>query len=379
MHLLKLVQDQVHVGVALPWNVRDECGQLLLACGYRLRNDDQLFTLLDRGIYVDREEFEAVAHRLMLRDKPPEVEPVPLHLLQLWQRALWRLNTLLRACPDEPDFPAQMTQLAQDVIGLIERDPDVGIFLSIRQERHPNAFYSVPHSLYSALVAYLMAQRLAWDAASTLTLVKAALTMNCASIDEQDKMAAQECAPSSTQRKQIHEHPMRSVALLQAAGVRDADWLKAVAQHHERTDGSGYPAHVTDVALMAQALHHADVYMAKISPRSYRQPMTIQQAARDLFQEDKGGAISSAIIKTFGIYPPGNFVRLRSGEIAVVIRRGDHANAPIVASVTNSVGSPVVNTTLRKTADSRYAIVGLETQASVGMKVPPERLYGLLH
>lgn len=379
MHLLKLVQDQLHVGVALPWNVRDERGLLLLSCGYRLRNDDQLFTLLDRGLYVDREEFDAVDHRLSLRHKAPASEPVPVHLLQLWQRALWRLNTLLRACPDEPDFPAHMTLLAQDVIDLVARDSDVAIFLAIRQERHPNAFYSVPHGLYSAVAACLMARRLQWGDASILTLVKAGLTMNCACIDEQDKMAAQECAPSLTQRRQIHDHPARSAALLKAAGVRDADWLTAVAQHHERTDGSGYPAQVSDVALMAQALHHADVYMAKISPRSYRPPMTVQQAARDLFQEDRGGAMSSAIIKEFGIYPPGNFVRLRSGEIAVVVRRGDHASAPIAASVTNSAGAPVVQTTLRRTAESQYAIIGLETQASLNMKVPPERLYGLLH
>jgi hypothetical protein len=40
---------------------------------------------------------------------------------------------------------------------------------------------------------------------------------------------------------------------------------------------------------------------------------------RQLSREDKGGAISTAIIKEFGIYPPGDYVKLASGEQGLVV------------------------------------------------------------
>ena len=62
-------------------------------------------------------------------------------------------------------------------------------------------------------------------------------------------------------------------------------------------------------------LRMADIFMARISPRAIRTPMNVQDAARQMFRDDNGGAMSSAIIKVLGIYPPGNLVKLASGEL----------------------------------------------------------------
>ena len=41
-------------------------------------------------------------------------------------------------------------------------------------------------------------------------------------------------------------------------------------------------------------------------------------AARQLFQEEQGGALAGALIKAVGVYPPGDLVRLKNGDIGVV-------------------------------------------------------------
>ena len=124
-------------------------------------------------------------------------------------------------------------------------------------------------------------------------------------------------------------------------------------------------------------LRHIDVFMAKMAPRAMRAPLPAQLAARQLFQEDGGGPVSAAIIKEFGIYPPGEFVQLKSGEMAVVVRRSANARTPLAASITDRQGMPMVNTVPRDTGKPEFAIVSVVTDKSLVLRVPPERLYGL--
>ena len=165
--------------------------------------------------------------------------------------------------------------------------------------------------------------------------------------------------------------------MLRAAGVDDTLWLDAVAHHHEKPDGSGYPNGLREVGELAATLRHIDVFMAKMAPRAMRAPLSTQVAARQLFQEDGGGPVSAAIIKEFGIYPPGELVQLKSGEMAVVVRRSANARTPQAASITDRHGMPMVNTVVRDTARPEFAIVSVATDKSLVQRVPPERLYGL--
>ncbi|MFT3956894.1 MAG: hypothetical protein QM722_21660 [Piscinibacter sp.] len=124
-------------------------------------------------------------------------------------------------------------------------------------------------------------------------------------------------------------------------------------------------------------LRYIDVFMAKMAPRALRAPLSPQLAARQLFQESGGAPASAAIIKEFGIYPPGEFVQLKSGELAVVVRRSGDARTPIAAAITDRQGLPNVNTVVRDTAKPDYAIVALAPQSKLVLRMPPERLFGL--
>ncbi|HEY0857092.1 MAG TPA: HD domain-containing phosphohydrolase [Albitalea sp.] len=371
MQLLKLVQNLVKLGEPLPWNVRDNQGHLLLAHGHVIDSEVQLLELLERGAFVDVEEVKAAAKRSAEAEKTR-----PANLFTLWERALWQLDRLLRSA-EEPEFPKRVAELAHHVTALTDRDPDIAIYLCLRQDPKRLSIYGLSHSIHCASVCLLAGRRLGWEADKVMTAVKAALTMNIAMFELQGRMAVQGIAPTASQREAIREHPVRGVELLRAAGVDDELWLTAVRQSHERRDGSGYPDGVADPIDVAQLLGHADVLTAMLSPRATRPPMLAQVVARQLFQEDKGGSVLAAIIKEVGIYPPGELVKLKSGEHAVVVRRSANASLPLVASITDRSGMPVVNTTVRDTAKPEFAIVAPLAERGLVLHMPPERLYGL--
>lgn len=371
LQLLRLVASQIKVGEPLPFGVRDENGKLLLARGQLIATDSQLKQLLARGIYADKEEIEALA-----KAASTSAQARRLTVFDLWEHAIWRLEKLL-ASLEEPEFDTRCATFAAQLMELVVRDPDIAIYLSVRQDERRLNLYGLTHSLHCALVCQLLGARLGWPEDRVQMLVKAALTMNLAIIELQGRFAVHGRL-GDAQRAQIRAHPEQAVERLRAAGVTDERWLQTVLQHHERAGGAGYPAGLQAVSEDAEVLRMADVFMAKISPRAERRALTIQEAARQMFAEAAGNPAAAAIIKEYGIYPPGNVVQLVSGELAIVIRRGATAHTPVAAAITDKAGIPTVNTARRDTAQPAYAIKALGDAKQLVLRVPPERLYGLV-
>lgn len=374
MKMLRLPRTKVQIGSPLPWSVRDEQGVLLLSKGHVVENEHLLDELLERGAFVDIEEVIAAA-----RSNAPQQAKIiqaPPNIFDLWDQTTVELKTLLSDILKQPNFTQHIDRFTARIVELLDYNPDIGLYRCVRQDNAQHFYYGYTHAVHSALLCILLARHLQWPKERMMSLVNAALTMNLTILDLQGQMAGQDGPMKDKQHAAIHAHPTQCVELLESAGVTDADWLGAIAQHHERPDGSGYPLGTTEVCEMAVALRLADVYMAKISPRVMHPALSPQDAIRQLYQEDKGGPLSTALIKELGIYPPGDFVKLASGELAVVVQRTDNVRAPIVASITDTAGHPVAHTLRHDTRQEGFGIVGTVADKTMLARLPPERLYG---
>lgn len=379
MKLLRLPRSKVRLGEPLPWNVRDESTRLLLSRGHIVESEEQLDALLTRGAFVDIEEARAVAHLADLAEKErANISALkrPENLFSLWDQSAEEMYKLMAKLPEAPPSLVQLTDFATRLIDLVDQDVDMALYHMVRQESAHLYYYGYNHAIHASVLCLLMARRLQWPQARILSLVHAALTMNMPILQLQGVMAEQDEPMRESQKTQIHAHPELAVQWLTEAGVTDSDWLTAIAQHHEHADGNGYPQGRTDLTDLAVALRVADVFTSKISPRKLRAALPIQEAARQLFREDHGGPLSSAVIKEFGLYPPGEVVKLSSGEIGVVMRRTDSVKCPIVASITDDKGHPTVHTVQRDTSQVQYAIVGPVADKTLVARMPPERIYG---
>ncbi len=96
-------------------------------------------------------------------------------------------------------------------------------------------------------------------------------------------------------------------------------------EHHLRIDGSGYPFGVKRATLNLGTMlcSISDVYDAMRSQRAYQQAHPTDRILAVLKRND-GTQFDQHLVRRFvqllGIYPPGNLVRLASGEVAVVTR-----------------------------------------------------------
>jgi hypothetical protein len=157
-------------------------------------------------------------------------------------------------------------------------------------------------------------------------------------------------------------------------GVSDEVWLQGVRGHHLRSPGR--LADKTAGDQVARLIQRADIFGARIAPRANRHPMSVTSAMQASYYDetksvDEAGA---ALIKSLGIYPPGAWVKLASGETAVVVRRGTSAATPKVAVLVNKDGMPTGEPIPRDTAHPNWEISAPVAHREVRVRLPLERL-----
>ena len=361
------VRHKVQPGIALPWGVRNAAGGLLLAKGQIVTDVAMLQGLLQRGAFVDATEVE--------RGNAADSE-LTGNLFNRWAGLEARLGGLLRS-PAEKHFLQRVRESLVHVAAIANGNTDQLIYLILRHDHTRFNNYGVAHALHTAALCGLLSRRMGWPNSKCSSLIGAALTMNISILDLQGELATRGSRPTAAEQEIINDHCLVSARMLRDVGLGDEDWLQTIEQHHEIPGGGGYPRNITEPSEMAQLLRLVDVFTAKHSPRAGRQSLPAHQAARELFVQSKGNPMASLLIKELGIYPPGCYVKLASGEVGIVIEVGANAKTPVVATITNTSGDALLQPIRRDTAQSRYAVVDTVPDSAIKVKVLVENLYEL--
>ncbi len=368
---------QIHTGVALPFDTFDASGKLLLRKGHVIHSDDQLARLLERGLYRDPQEVAESLGREAANKRgyvPPQGhKQCALAQLADIQRALeqWLM------ADDMPQAPLALLSLARMLQQTCELDPDASL-ASIQMVAEGR--YSVRRMVHSAVLAELLLAQWGMSFEERTTVVAAALTMNLCVLDLQDTLSEQPTPPTEQQREQLRQHPQAAVEKLRARGVNDAQWLDAVAQHHERLDGSGYPKGLLGEAtsLAAQVIGLADRYGAMATGRSYRPSALPNLVLKSIFSDkDKtvDARLVSLLVKTVGVYPPGSVVVLANGDTAVVVKRTQQANCPVVKVVRTQRAQVLEDPRKRLTSEAPFGIDRIIPRSQLNFPLDPHRLW----
>jgi HD-GYP domain-containing protein (c-di-GMP phosphodiesterase class II) len=397
MPVFQLPPEMLRVGHPTPFALRDKIGNLLVARGMMVASEDQRQQLISRELYVDEHEGEALRRAIagkldsMVRQNAligqiaqarADVNCLSTTARRrrltdptgVWSGLRLRTSALLRD-PTQPEFAQRADQVQRALLESLDSDPDVALLLLVQATSTEARDYSVTHALLVAVVCELAAREVpGWTADWRSSLRCAALTMNVAMTALQNQLALQDGPVSPQQRAQIDAHAARGATLLREAGVGDPLWLGAVEHHHASAPGS--LADLPPERQLARLLQRADIFAARLSPRKLRRSMSATAAAKAAYLDEKNepDEAGSAIIKATGIYPPGSLVRLGSGEVAVVLRRGQRANEPSVVSVVSASGAPLGEPIPRNTHLKPHDITSGVAPHEVKLRLDVERL-----
>ena len=264
-------------------------------------------------------------------------------LLSLWSDLELGLGIVLGSPHNTQEFQLRVRQYDLWMQTLLERDTDLGLYLLFQLATNSPVGYSASHALVCAVLCHLMATQLKLPKGERDSLVHSALTMNIAMTTLQDQLALQVEKPSAEQQEGIRSHAVRGALMLTELGVVDQLWLDTVTLHHdEGGDNEGLQS-LPPARRLARILRMVDRYAAMISPRKSREGRSATDSARSItvIASKENDTVGHALLSIVGLCPPGTFVRLGNGHVAVVIRRSSEPNLPLVAIVISEAGALV--------------------------------------
>lgn len=367
----RITLQELAVGQPLAWDVYGKDGVLLLRRGQSVQTQKGLERLVEDGLFLQGEDSASRPDPAIPEEKPSAMQ----HLVD----ARRILSNVFDQKPENvQDFAGRMDKLVNTVRTAC--DTHAGVCLSsilLVQDKT----YCVKHALDVAILSSLLAKELKLDEAEHKATVAAALTMNIGMYEVQDQINGINGPLNDKLKSMIRMHPTLGADRLAKLGIQDEKWLAYVRQHHEQSDGSGYPAGLAGDAIEmgARIISVVDKYCAMISARNYRGAQKPNAALRDLYVKHGPQidvVVASTMIRYIGIYPIGVLVRLKSAEIAVVTGPGEGPDTPAVHAVIGRSGLALETAAYRKTHLSEFAIEDVLTLDKLSIPIRMTVVWG---
>jgi hypothetical protein len=154
---------------------------------------------------------------------------------------------------------------------------------------------------------------------------------------------------NEAQRRAVELHAYAGAEFLARIRAEPSFLAEAAAYHHERLDGTGYPAGLRDmqIAPLVRLLSICDIYAAMCAQRPYRRAFDTRTALTDTLLLAEQGALDrqeAELLLKLSFYPTGTLVELADGATGLVVathqgRRDLSAPArPVVALLTDARG-----------------------------------------
>ena len=183
--------------------------------------------------------------------------------------------------------------------------------------------YLHSHSLASSVWATMLGREIGLDRDALRVVALGAMLLDVGKTRIPEKLLSKPGKLDDGELKLMRQHVGFGLDLLKEAGDVDVRVRGMVAHHHERHDGSGYPARLKGDAIpvFGRIAGMVDTYDAMITARPYASAQSSYGALRQL-RSLAGTAFQAELVDQFtqaiGMFPTGTLVLLNTGEVAVV-------------------------------------------------------------
>ncbi len=251
---------------------------------------------------------------------PVEAELVPAG--ETYTRTAEVMSDLFRDFASDKHLALQEVEaVIQDMVESMVRNPDALMLVSrLRQE--DEAVYG--HGLNVAIYLVALGRHLSLPKYMLEHLGTIGLLLDIGKTRLPRDLLQKEGQLTSEEYETVKSHVPICLDILTETMNLHPDILEGIAQHHERENGSGYPAGKSkgDICLFGRMAAIADTFSALTNPRPYAKTVPAYEALQTLAnwgREFFYAPIVEQFIHAIGIFPVGSMVELSTGEVAVVI------------------------------------------------------------
>lgn len=257
--------------------------------------------------------------------------------------------------------------LVDEIAQSVSRNPDALVSMARLRERDD---YTYMHSVAVCALMVALAQQLGLDEQAVREAGLGGLMHDLGKALMPLEVLNKPGPLTPAEFTVMKAHPVEGWRLLRSDGPAGEAVRTVALHHHEKFDGSGYPAGQAGEGIdrLARMGAICDVYDAVTTDRPYKNRWDPAHAVRQMtsWKGHFDPALLQAFIKCLGIYPVGSLVRLASQRLAVVSEQNHssllHPVVQVFFSVRSGLRLPVARLDL---ADPHCTdrIVGVEARA----------------
>ena len=162
----------------------------------------------------------------------------------------------------------------------------IGIISSLMKAMEEKHFYTAGHSERVTQYSLEIADEMRISSQEKNILRRAALLHDIGKIAVETSTIDKNGDLGDREWDEMRRHPIIAASILKPLGFLDRE-IEAIRDHHERLDGSGYPAgkRGNEIGLLAKILAVADSFDAMTSFRRYRARLSEEEALKELARE----------------------------------------------------------------------------------------------
>lgn len=271
---------------------------------------------------------EVLNHRIkmMQNSKPYQISsPVNFEIKQarkIHDKLKSRITSVLSSMVDDGKLAIDnLRPVANELVDSVIRNPNAFAYLTHMENHAENVLnYCVRVATWAVLVGrHLDIKR---DALNDLAVAALLCKIGYTTL-EPEINSLRGTAPAAIDAKRKHSL-LAGLEMLQSGTDFSSRVAKAVANHLERHDGSGYPNGLKgrEIPFLGQVLGLADYYESLISYDFRDLPLSSAEAIRQL-NDDREVLFDRCLIDEFiqaiGLYPTGSVVKLNGDRMAMVL------------------------------------------------------------
>jgi len=216
---------------------------------------------------------------------------------------------------------AEVEEVISDMVDSMVRNPDALMWVMRLREQDSTTY---GHALYASVYLLALGRHLGYPKDYLARLGSIGLLLDVGKMRLPKALLEKSERLSSEEYETIKGHVRHSLDIVGESSTLHPDITEGIAQHHERENGSGYPAALKggEISTFGRMAAIADCFAALTNQRPYAEAVSAYDALRSL--SGWGGEyfhapIVEQFIQAIGVFPVGSLVELSTGEVAVVI------------------------------------------------------------
>ncbi|WDT86136.1 HD-GYP domain-containing protein [Alteromonas sp. 009811495] len=346
--LQKITIDQLKPGMYVH-QIVEQKGKLSITNQGRVTSDAIISTLKKRGVktlVIDTDKafnansnadssIGAVASPSAVKQgasKPVSFDSELARAVKLHEQGKAIQHALQTNLQKEMPFDGSIPKaFSSKLVESVERNPDALLCLTKIREKDD---YLLEHSLNVAILLANFAKHLGMTDNEVNELSYAGFLHDLGKIMIPDEILHKPGRLTDEEMDIMKGHVQHGVDHLLETDIQP-HLIQAVAEHHERLDGLGYPQGKKgdEISMAGRMLAIADMYDALTADRVYKSGMSSQKAFSILMSEAPTRLdmyLVQQFIKCLGIYPVGSLVLLSNERLAMVMHQNDSPLTPEV-------------------------------------------------